>query len=138
MAYRGPSTNNYDSYDLNTLKYNGQSHRPTNIVGSGYYNPYLSKHGFYGALNPKDRISLGGGKLFLICRVLYHAIFPTATADQQLNLKHCFFFGLNLLHGKTCFKLIVCQSWERETEEESARKMSLVWKEKYFKMIAYI
>lgn len=60
--YRGPSSNNYDSYEL---KYNGQAHRPTNFVSSGgYINPYLSKHGFYGAINPKDRISIGGGKLF--------------------------------------------------------------------------
>ena len=60
--YRGPSNNNYDSYDL---KYNGQSHRPTpNLASSGYYNPYLSKHGFYGTINPKDRISIGGGKQF--------------------------------------------------------------------------
>ncbi|XP_055307931.1 peroxisomal membrane protein PEX13-like isoform X2 [Sitodiplosis mosellana] len=56
---RGPSNNNYDSYDL---KYNGQSHRPApNFASSGYYNPYLSKHGFYGTINPKDRISIGGG-----------------------------------------------------------------------------
>lgn len=61
--HRGPSSsgNRYDSsYDL---KYNGGSQRPTSnlLANSGYYNPYLSKHGFYDK-HTKDRISIGGGK----------------------------------------------------------------------------
>lgn len=60
--FRGPSggsdRDRYDSYDL---KYNGHSQRPLpNIGGSGHINPYLSKHGFYGAGGNKDRISVHG------------------------------------------------------------------------------
>lgn len=66
--HRGPSGGNrYDSsYDL---KYNGATQRPSNLVASNYYNPYLDKHGFYGAnaQNTKDRISIGGGEL---CRLI--------------------------------------------------------------------
>lgn len=58
-----PSANNYDSFS--DLKFNGQSHRPAGFLSgiNGYFNPYLQKHGFYGAINPKDRVSIGGGKL---------------------------------------------------------------------------
>lgn len=60
--YRGPS--NGDSYEL---KYNGNSNRPhTNLGSSIHINPYLSKHGFYGPVNSKDRISIGGGELHKI------------------------------------------------------------------------
>lgn len=79
VSYRGPSSNNYDSY---TLKYNGQSQppsqRPTNFVSNGYYNPYLDKHGFYGALNTKDRVSIGGGKLFFDYKVAFFVCQPNA------------------------------------------------------------
>lgn len=64
IFHRGPSSgaNHYDSYDL---KYNGNSHRPpANLANAGHINPYLSKHGFYGPINPKDRISIGGGKRY--------------------------------------------------------------------------
>lgn len=66
-----PSANNYDSYS--DLKFNGQSHRPAGFLSgtNGYFNPYLQKHGFYGPINPKDRVSIGGGK-WLILPLMKH------------------------------------------------------------------